>query len=87
MTSKTLTIQLSDPEEQAGRAARRIYLNDNILKSLKCLAGDPVILFSASTGEDANAARAYAVGSAWPSIDLEAEGSETSLSPLFPSVH
>ena len=87
MTSKTLTVQLSDPEEQAGRAARRIYLNDTTLKSLKSLAGDPVIIFSASFGEDAKAARAYAVGSAWPSLDLEAEGLATSLSPLFPSVH
>ena len=87
MTSKTLTVQLSDPDEHTGRAARRIYLNDATLKSLRCFAGDPVILFPASTGEDANAARAYAVGSAWPSLDLEAEGSETSLSPLFPSVH
>ena len=87
MTSKTVTIQLSDSDEHTGRAARRIYLNDATLKSLKCLAGDPAIIFSASFGEDANAARAYAVGSAWPSLDLEAEGSETSLSPLFPSVH
>ena len=38
MTSKTLTVQLSELQHCEGRAARRVYLSDSTLKSLGCVA-------------------------------------------------
>ncbi|KZV62336.1 AAA family ATPase [Peniophora sp. CONT] len=81
--SKQLTARLADSEDCEGRAARRIYLSDAALKGLKCFAGDPVVLFAVSTGDDSNAVRPYAVGSAWPSFELEAEEVETAPSLLL----
>ena len=74
MTSKTLTVQLSELQHCEGRAARRVYLSDSTLKSLGCVAGDPVIVQSASDGGKASSAPGYAAGSAWPSLDLGVEG-------------
>ena len=74
MTSKTLTVQLSELQHCEGRAARRVYLSDSTLKSLRCVAGDPVMLQSVSDGGDESSTQCYAVGSAWPSLDLGVEG-------------
>lgn len=77
MTAKTLTLRVSDLEESEGRAARRIYPSDAVLKGMKCLAGDPFVLLAASAEEDTATANSYAVGTAWPLFELEAEGSAT----------
>ncbi|VDB92141.1 unnamed protein product [Peniophora sp. CBMAI 1063] len=82
MAAQTFTVRQSDPEDCEGRAARRIYLSDVTLKSMKCLAGDPVVLFS-STSEASADAQPYVVGSAWPSLELEAEEVQASTSLLL----
>ncbi|KAI0783501.1 AAA family ATPase [Abortiporus biennis] len=69
ITAKVFTLQLADEIDNGSRAARRVIINSDLLKSAKICAGDIVALSKpdSSVGERS---KIYAVGIAWPHADI-----------------
>ncbi|OSX57094.1 hypothetical protein POSPLADRAFT_1061796 [Postia placenta MAD-698-R-SB12] len=65
VTSRTFVVHLADHSEATFRAARRVTIHADILKSAKLCAGDVVAVSGATS-----TAKAFAVGIAWPSHDV-----------------
>ncbi|THU85607.1 AAA-domain-containing protein [Dendrothele bispora CBS 962.96] len=67
MASKKFKIQLSDDAQTSSRAARRILLNPEVLRSMKLSTGD-VVAVTKNVGSSP-----FAVGIVWPSIEQSAD--------------
>ncbi|KJA16309.1 hypothetical protein HYPSUDRAFT_47520 [Hypholoma sublateritium FD-334 SS-4] len=77
--SKTFKIALHDGAENIPRSARRLVLNADFLKAARLCTGDIVAISSAEQGP----IKAFAVGAAWPSLDLAQDDALISASLLL----
>ncbi|TFK48824.1 AAA-domain-containing protein [Heliocybe sulcata] len=77
ISSRTFTVSLSELSDSP-RGARRIYIHADILKATKISAGDALAL-SATAGEKS----AFAVGTAWPSLECAQDSVSVSSSLLL----
>ncbi|KAH7927650.1 AAA-domain-containing protein [Leucogyrophana mollusca] len=67
MTSTNLVIGLAEVGDIGSRAARRVIVHADTLKSSKLFSGDVVALSEADNG---NAKKNFAVGVLWPSLEI-----------------
>ncbi|EMD39468.1 hypothetical protein CERSUDRAFT_111775 [Gelatoporia subvermispora B] len=77
ISSRTFTVQAAHGSETVARAARRVIVNAEILKGARLCAGDVVALSAAGAQT-----KAFAVGIAWPSLELSQDSVLASL-PLL----
>ncbi|KAF9524122.1 AAA-domain-containing protein [Crepidotus variabilis] len=64
------TVGINESADVVPRVARRVCLNSELLKSAKITTGDLVALFAK---DGASHGKEFAVGVAWPSIDVQSE--------------
>ncbi|KAF5374178.1 hypothetical protein D9615_008879 [Tricholomella constricta] len=65
--SRKFTVESDDSAGHVARAARRVIFNPDVLKSAKLCTGDIIAL---SNGDGAISRKDYAVGIAWPSLEM-----------------
>ncbi|CAL1713789.1 unnamed protein product [Somion occarium] len=69
LSARTFKVELaSESLETINRAARRVIVNADLLKSAKICSGDVVALSKAGSPQDRG--KVFAVGIAWPSLDV-----------------
>ncbi|KAH7885147.1 P-loop containing nucleoside triphosphate hydrolase protein [Phlebopus sp. FC_14] len=80
MSAAGFTVHLCKSEEGGSRAARRIVVNADRLKTLKLCSGDVVALCGADNG---TTKEAFAIGVLWPSLELPQNAISVSSSLLL----
>lgn len=80
IASKTFRIELSDTQDYAYHAVRRVILHPEVLKTVKLCTGDVVAL---SSGDTLDIVKDFAVGIVWPCTDVSQESLVVSSSLLL----
>ncbi|KAK0183804.1 AAA family ATPase [Armillaria mellea] len=80
IASKTFRIELSDTQDYAYHAVRRVILHPEVLKTVKLCTGDVVAL---SSGDTLDIVEDFAVGIVWPCTDVSQESLVVSSSLLL----
>ncbi|KAK0430724.1 AAA family ATPase [Armillaria borealis] len=80
VASKTFRIELSDTQDYAYHAVRRVILHPEVLKTVKLCTGDVVAL---SSGDTLDVVKDFAVGIVWPCTDVSQESLVVSSSLLL----
>lgn len=80
IASKTFRIELSDTQDYAYHAVRRVILHPEVLKTVKLCTGDVVAL---SSGDTLDIVKDFAVGIVWPCTDVSQESLIVSSSLLL----
>ncbi|KAI0927661.1 hypothetical protein AcV5_008138 [Taiwanofungus camphoratus] len=78
ISSRPFSVGLADASDVASRAARRVIVNAETLKGAKVCAGDLLSLSAAGSQK-----KAFAVGVAWPSLDISPDSVLVSSSLLL----